>query len=1201
MRIFFRTVTLFWKYWPRALLAYFCLFAGAGLALYIPRLTGQAVDQALGGQTEGLMLTALVIGGAGLVRSALSYWQTYLSEFLSQKVAYDLRNQLYNRIQSLSYAFHDRSQTGQLMSRATSDVEGIDRFVGFAMVRGVYFILLMVVITVLLLMLDWKLALISLSVLPFISYRTVVINRKLRLLWAKIQQGIGVMGTILQENLTGVRVVRAFAREDYESKKFQQQAESIYTMEIEANNRLASNSPVMSFALMLAMAAVLWFGGQQVIAGTLTQGEFVQFIFYLVMLGMPVRMLGWLTILFSRATASGRRIFEVLDQVSPVVEKPNAIDTAEVKGQVAFKNVSFNYDSHANVLQNIDFTAPPGQIIALVGASGSGKSTLANLIPRFYDVTSGNITIDNTDIRDMTLASLRRHVGIVHQDTFLFSATIRENISYGRPDASLEEITSAAKVARLHDFIVSLPDGYETWVGERGITLSGGQKQRLAIARTILLNPRILIMDDSTSSVDTQTEYLIQQAMAELPVGRTTFIIAHRLRSVQMADLILVLKDGRIVEHGKHQELLARGGLYRRLYDLQFHDEGVSIEPKIRTGDTEQIPVMSLDKETHPTGERRRQSSLSTSDDIEYGKPYDSRVVSRLVRYFAPYKVALPLTIVATLLFTFTTVAEPYLISRAENNYILAGDITGLGLIVILFIGNALLYWGAYYVQIRAEAKLGQSILLKLRTQLFDHLQRLSVRFFDNNEVGRLMSRVQNDVGELGDFLDSGAFWVIGEVVTLVAIVVMMFSMEAKLALFTLSVIPVLFVFIILWQTLARRSFIKVRQAISAVNAALEENISGIRVIQSLSREELNSQNFRRLNQAHFMANLKAAVVSAGLMPVVEFLIAVAIALIIRFGGGQVLNGTLLIGTLIAFILYIQNFFDPIRAMTMEYSQLQRAMASGARIFELLDVKPEIVDTPQSLEMPHLKGDIKLESISFSYDPEIEVLHDINLIIPAGTTVALVGPTGAGKSTVFSLINRFYDVTKGRITVDNYDLRSINVITYRRQLGLVLQDPFLFSGTVEDNIRYGNPEASDAEITAAAQTVGAHDFITRLEKGYGTELQERGQNLSMGQRQLISFARALVANPAILLLDEATANIDSDSEKIIQAGLRQMRQGRTTVIIAHRLSTIRDADLIVVMDKGRIVEQGRHEELLLRNGLYTRLYEMTNATLTANI
>lgn len=1201
MRIFWRTVALFWKYWPRALMAYFCLFAGAALALSIPRLTGQAIDLALNsGQPQKLVLLALGIAAAGILRSVFGYWQSFLSEFLSQKVAYDLRNQIYNRLQSLSYAFHDRSQTGQLMSRATSDVEGIHMFVGFALLRGAYFIILMIAIAILLLTLDWKLALISLSVLPFISYRTVVINRKLRVLWMKIQQALGALETILQENLAGNRVVRAFAREEYESRKFQQQARAIYNLEIEANNLLASNSPLMSFALLLAMAGILWYGGRQVASGSLTAGELAQFLLYLTMFNAPVRMLGWMTILFSRATASGSRVFEIIDQISPVRERPGAIDLPEIKGRVAFEKVSFGYDSQGTVLEEVNFEANPGQIVALVGASGSGKSTVANLLPRFYDVTSGRITIDGADIRDLTLSSLRRHVGIVHQDTFLFAATIKENIGYGKPDASLDDITAAAKVARLHDFIVGLPDGYDTWVGERGITLSGGQKQRLAIARTLLLDPRILIMDDSTSSVDTETEYLIQQAMAELPAGRTTFVIAHRLRSVKMADLILVLKDGRIAERGKHEELLARNGLYRQLYDTEFRyqeDSGssaavlaaVPLVPAFPDGDI-QPSVASLG---------RLKSPLADTDEIVFGKPYDSKVVSRIAGYFTPYRAILLLTVAATLFYTVTIVANPFFVRTAENEYILTGNLSGLNLLILFFLVNALVNLAAYHTQIRAEARLGQNILLKLRSQLFDHLQRLSVRFFDRTEAGRLMSRVHNDVGELGDFLDSGAFWVAGEVVILATVVFTLFAMDLRLALLTLSVIPVLLVFLAFWQRRAREYFVRVRQALAVVNGALQENISGVRVIQSLSREELNSRRFDQVNQAHFRANIKSARLSASMMPAVEVLVAAAISIIVLFGGSGVLGGTLLVGTLIAFVLYIQIFFEPIRTLTMEYAQLQRTMASGSRIFELLDVKQEMKDSAESIDIPRLKGDIKFEGVSFSYEPGLEVLHNIDLHIAPGKTTALVGPTGAGKSTLVSLIARFYDVTEGRILVDGYNIRGIKQDAYRRQIGLVLQDPFLFSATIRENIRYGNLEAGEAEIVAAAKAVGAHDFIVRLEKGYDTELQERGQNLSMGQRQLISFARALLANPAILLLDEATASIDSYSEHILQEGLKKIIKGRTTVIIAHRLSTIRDAGHIVVLDKGRVVEDGQHEGLLARRGLYTRLYEMTYAGVTA--
>jgi ATP-binding cassette subfamily B protein len=1204
MRIFLRIVSLFWKYWPRALIVYFCLFIGASLALIIPHLTGKAIDLALSsGDRHALLLLVFGVIGAGLLRSILSYWQTYISEYLSQKVAYDIRSKFYNCLQRLSYSFHDRSQTGQLMSRATSDVEGVRMFVGFALLRGVYFLVLIIGITIMLIFLNWKLALISLCVIPFISFRTIVINRKLRVLWMKIQQGLGVLGSIVQENLTGVRVVRAFAREGFESRKFLEQAEIIYNQEIEANNLLASNSPLMSLALSLAMGGILWYGGRLVITGALSHGELAQFLLYLVMLSMPIKMLGWLTILFSRAMASGQRIFEILDQESSVKEKPGAVDIDEIEGLVRFKDVYFSYDSHGIILKNVTFTAKPGQVIALVGASGSGKSTIANLIPRFYDVTSGCITIDEIDIRDLSLASLRRHVGIVHQDTFLFSATIRENISYGMPDVSLEKIIKVARIARLHNFIMSLPDGYETWVGERGITLSGGQKQRLAIARTMLLNPRILIMDDSTSSVDPETEYLIQQALAELPVGRTTFIIAHRLRSLQMADLILVLKDGQIVEQGKHLELLNQNGPYQKLYGLQSQYQESFTEPVSPVWDDETAAIPSFpganDSQSVYTESKLMGSSLNESDDVVFGKPYDSHVVSRLAKYFTQYRIALPLTIVATIFFTFTTVVNPYLVGLAENRYIVSGDLTGLNMIVLLFLANALLSWVSYYTQIRAEARLGQGILLNLRSQLFDHLQRLPLKFFDNNKVGRIMSRVQNDMGELGDFFDSGAFWVAGEVVGLIAVMITLFVMDFKMALLTLSVVPLLFLFLIFWQSRARRYFIKVRQAIALVNSALQENISGVRVIQSLSREDVNSQHFDQVNRAHFDANLKAVCLSATMTPVVELLMSLATAVTILYGGIGVLSGTLLVGTLLAFLLYVQRFFDPIRTLTMEYTQLQRTMASGVRIFELLDVPPERTDSSEDIEVSLLRGDICLKGVSFSYEPGIEVLHDINLHIPAGKTVALVGPTGAGKSTLINLIARFYEVCEGHILVDGYDLYNIDRYSYRRQLGLVLQDPFLFSGTVKDNIRYGNLDATEEEILAAAKTVGAHDFIVRLENGYDTELQERGQNLSMGQRQIISFARALLANPAIILLDEATANVDSYSEYTLQQGLKSLFQDRTMVIVAHRLSTILSADLIVVLDNGRIVEMGNHKELITGSGLYTRLYKMAYTPVTS--
>jgi len=448
-------------------------------------------------------------------------------------------------------------------------------------------------------------------------------------------------------------------------------------------------------------------------------------------------------------------------------------------------------------------------------------------------------------------------------------------------------------------------------------------------------------------------------------------------------------------------------------------------------------------------------------------------------------------------------------------------------------------------------------------------------------------------VGQLQDLLTGGFLSILADALTLGGIIIVLLSMNARLALLTLTVLPVMTIIMAYWQRLSRRAFRRVRGAIAAVNAGLQENISGVRVIQSLSREDLNLRQFDSLNEEHLSANLQAGRVSAAVFPMVEIITSVATALVITVGGAQVLNQELSAGALIAFTLYIQRFFDPIRDLSLRYTQMQRVMAALERIYEVLDTQPEVEDAPDAVELPPLRGEVRFEKVSFAYLEGIEVLHNINLEVKPGETVAFVGPTGAGKTTMALLLGRHYDVTSGAITIDGHDLRQVTQKSLRRQMGVVPQEPFLFSGSIKDNIRYGRPEASDEEIEAAAKAVGAHDFITRLKDGYDAELQERGVNLSLGQRQLISLARAILANPAILILDEATANVDTQTEVLIQKGLRELLRGRTSFVIAHRLSTVREADHIVVMDEGCIVEEGNHRQLLAKGGLYANLYTMS--------
>ncbi len=550
------------------------------LGLVIPQLVRRVIDYGLAARQQEIVARGgVLIISLSLVSSLLSFGHRYLHAWLAEHLAYDLRNELYDKLQRLSFSFHDRTETGQLMSRCTSDVNAVLRFAGWAVMQAVNSLLLVCVACALLLSMDWKLSLVCLAPLPVVAAQAVHFRALVRPLFRAIQQQFAVMTTVLQENLLGAIVVRAFVREQHEIEKFRREVDKLRTQRLRAIWYWVSSNQLNIFLFGLTTTLLLVYGAPRVIAGSLTVGMLVAFSSYLALLAGPVQSIGEIVNSATEASAAGERIFEILDAVPEIRDEPGAIDLPPIVGEVVFDHVSFRYPS-ANpekpfppALEDICFRAEPNRVIALVGPTGSGKSTLVSLIPRFYDVTAGAVLIDGHDVRRVTLRSLRRQVSVVFQEPLLFTGTIRENIAYGRPDASFEEIVAAAKVAQAHDFIMSFPDGYDTFVGERGYTLSGGQRQRISIARAILTDPRILILDDATSSVDTETEHLIQEALAAVMRGRTVFVIAQRLTTVKRADLILVLDRGHIVERGTHEELLSSGGLYRRIYDLQLRDQ----------------------------------------------------------------------------------------------------------------------------------------------------------------------------------------------------------------------------------------------------------------------------------------------------------------------------------------------------------------------------------------------------------------------------------------------------------------------------------------------------------------------------------------------------------------------------------------------------------------------------------------------------
>ncbi len=597
-------------------------------------------------------------------------------------------------------------------------------------------------------------------------------------------------------------------------------------------------------------------------------------------------------------------------------------------------------------------------------------------------------------------------------------------------------------------------------------------------------------------------------------------------------------------------------------------------------------------------GQRRRPAEAEEQhkelheSDEEMFSQLDSTVIRRFFYYAGPYKKQIVVALLAVIGFTIANLATPLLVKFGIDEAVIPGRTGVLALVAGLMIANAGLYWLTNYLQRVLISAVALEVLYDIRADMFLQLQRLALSFSDKTPIGALMARMFGDVGALQEMLES-SIEVIGDILTLVGIVIVLLVLDWQLGLIALAVMPALLLIRVVWQPIARRAFLRMRRNSSIVGVYLDQNVSGIRVVQAMNRQDENHDVMDGKVRTFFWSAVRAARLGGILMPSVELLTGIALALVLIIGGGRVLDGTLEVGVMVAFLLYVQRFFEPIRTLTMHYAVLQRAVASGHRIFELLDIPLEIADRPDAKPIGRIDGKIEFRNVTFGYDPERPILRNINLTVEPGHTVAIVGPTGSGKTSLTALAHRFYDVQEGAVLLDDIDVRDVTQESIGHVMGMVLQEPFLFSKSVFENVRYNTRDATEEDVIEACKIIGAHDFITRLSDGYNTVLEQRGTNLSVGQRQLLSFARALVADPQILVLDEATANIDSYTEQVIQQALRKLLEGRTALVIAHRLSTIRNSDKIVVVQNGEIVEQGTHAQLVAANGLYARLWATT--------
>ncbi|WP_018180589.1 ABC transporter ATP-binding protein [Jongsikchunia kroppenstedtii] len=1241
--------------------------AGVAVDLSIPLLTKTAIDSATGaGARVSLTAIALVLVGLGCTRFACQYARRYSAGLLSLRTQNRLRLDLMGTLLRLSGRDQDRLSVGQLVSRSITDlqlIQGLLAMVPLALGAAVQVVLSLVVM----LYLSPTLTCVALLVIPAIG---LVVLRGRRALFAatwSAQQSAADLAQHVEETVTGVRVVKGFGQEDRAVDDLIGHGRRLFAMRLRAARLNSWFTPTVSAIPQLGMVAVIALGGYLTMHGSITVGTFLAFASYVTTMTGLARLVTNVVVAGQLARAAVDRVYEVIDQpTDPLLEQTSVAPDGPVG--LRFDSVGFTFGSPdgtrdgAPVLRDVSLTVAAGECVAVIGGPGSGKSTLALLADRVYSPNTGRISLvgadKDVDIATLSAEQLHGTVAIAFDEPFLYSDSVGANIALGQPDSAGPSIEDAAHRAAADEFIDRLPSGYDSVVGERGLTLSGGQRQRIALARTLFADPRVLILDDATSAVDATTETAI---FAELRrdrtrnTGRTMLVLAHRRSTLALADRVAVMDGGRIVDIGTEAELESRSPLFRSLMS--------SAPDAVDTADAAAIDVVDMEAlwpdvdepDVDGPGGGRRSARVDLAADAAPGgrgggggmgggrggfgsggpmtgalgamqaSPELLDAVAKLApatedpqvddddaradrpefnlrQLLTPVRWLLLVAVLCMAVDTGISLAFPTIgrigINSAVSQH--AGALWAATAFGVVLVG---VDWIITAVMTLTTARSGERVLYALRVRSYAHLQRLGLDYYERELSGRIMTRMTTDVDALSTFLQTGLTSAVVSTLTVIGVAVALVVTDPSLGSLVLILLIPIAIATLVFRRVSSRAYTRSRELISVVNADFQENVTGLRTTQAYRHTDAAATRFATLADRYVRARMVSQQAISIFFPFITLMSDTATAVVIGIGGHQVARGETSAGTLVAFVLYLGMMFSPVQQLSQVFDGYQQALVGLRRIGELLATPTSVLAAPAGggpatngtgpgVPTPaSFTGHAELDGVSFRYSgAESNALTDVTLDLPPGRSLALVGQTGAGKSTIVKLLARYYDPTAGSVRMDGTDIRRFPLAGYRSRLGVVPQEAHLFSGTVATNIAYGRPDATREQIADAARGVGALSMIAGLPGGMTHPIGERGQGLSAGQRQLIALARAELVDPDLLLLDEATATLDQATERRVLAASDALTRRRTAVIVAHRLATAARADSIAVVADGRVVERGTHRELLDADGAYARLW-----------